>query len=93
MDWLIKSLNRMGARFLITPPKMIFPCGLGLSPGAPLPCHSLKGSGLRNRNFRGFFPSEKVPKNILGGGAQDCRIISDWKELLVDYVQGINLIV
>jgi hypothetical protein len=80
MDWLIKSLNRVGDRFLITPPKMICPCGLGLSPGPPLPCHSLKGSGLKNRNFRGFFPSEKVPKNIFGG--QSCLIISDWKELL-----------
>jgi hypothetical protein len=27
---------------------------------------SLKGSGLKNRNLKGFFPSEKVPKNHFG---------------------------
>jgi len=27
---------------------------------------SLRGSGFKDRNVGGFFPSEKVPKNILG---------------------------
>jgi hypothetical protein len=27
---------------------------------------SLKGSGLKNRNFRGFFPSKKVLKKHFG---------------------------
>jgi len=36
----------------------------------------LKGSGLKNRNHKGFFPSEKVLKTFWDGGDQGCRIIS-----------------
>jgi hypothetical protein len=86
MDWLIKRLIRVGARFLITPED-----GMSMWP-RPFPWRtttmpSLKGSGLKNRNFRGFFPSEKVPKNILGRRWPRLPHNLRLEELLVDYVQ------